>query len=126
MRRLITLLALATMFGVMMVGVAQADPDPDRSSPNSASIDRGFGCAVFDGDGNIVPVAEGDGSLSIITTRHHTTLKCTADVINPTGKAQVQRGFSCSTFIGLTNDSHSIVSASGKSKLTCRLDLHFR
>ena len=118
MRRLITLLALATMFGVMMVGVAQADPD--GSNPNSAFIRRDFKCALFDGYGDIVKI-DGDGSLSIVANRHHTTLKCTADVENWTGKSQVQRGFLCNTHLGHTYDSHSIVSANGKSTLTCRM-----
>ncbi len=90
MRRLITLLALATMFGVMMVGVAQADPD--GSNPNSAFIRRDFKCALFDGYGDIVKI-DGDGSLSIVANRHHTTLKCSADVENWTGEPKSRGAF---------------------------------
>ena len=117
MRRLIILFALVTLFGVMTVGVAQADPD--GSNPNSASISRDFGCNVFDGDGNLVFTT---GSLSIVTSSGHTTLKCSADVENTTGKAQVMKGFGCNTFLGFTTNSHSTVSASGKSTLTCRVN----
>ena len=115
MRRLIILFALVALFGVMMVGVAQADPD--GSNPNSASISRDFACGLFDGDGNVVLA---DGSLAIETSSNHATLKSSADVANTTGTAQVQRGFACSE---LTTDTHSTVSASGKSTLTCQLDL---
>ena len=47
------------------------------SSPNSAaSIQKGFGCGVIDGDGN--GVFTPDGRISVVTSSGNTTLICKA------------------------------------------------
>lgn len=98
--------------------VVQADPDGDN--PNSAFIQRDFGCGMFDGDGGFV--ATSDGNISIVTSSGHTTLICKAKgQANSTGRAVKTSGFLCGTHLGLTTDSQNTVSASGNITLRCRI-----
>ncbi len=92
------------------------------SSPNeAASIQKGFGCGVIDGDG--FGVFTPDGRISVVTSSGNTTLICKAKgVANSTGKAVRFEGFACGTALGLTFDSQNIVSASGNVTLRCRIN----
>ena len=88
---------------------------------NAASIDKDFGCNLFDGNGFLV--SANAKNISVVTSSGHTTLKCSSKGVTPAanGRAAVQSGFLCNTMLGLTTDTHSTVSASGNSKLTCRI-----
>jgi len=120
----IGLFALPVIAAIMIgagTSMQLAAADPDGSNPNSASITRDAGCALFDGNGNLTIA---DGSLSIVTNGPTTTVICQADtgVPTPDGKADVMRGFDCGTFLGLTTDTHSVVTPDGKSTLVCRVN----
>ena len=120
----IGLFAIPVFAAIMIVaGVSThlALADPDGSNPNSASISRDAGCSLFDGEGNSVSA---DGSISIVTHGPTTTLICHADtgVPTPDGKAAVQSGFLCGTYLGITTDTHSTVTPDGLSTLVCRVN----
>ncbi len=112
MRKTLMALVGASLLALSFAAVAQAQ--------NSATITRDFGCNLFDGNGNLVNVSE---SKSVVTSSGHETLKCSAKGLPPAddGRAAVQRGFVCNTFLGTTTKTHSTVSASGNSTLTCRV-----
>ena len=104
------------------IGIALT-PTPAPATPAdamAASITKGFGCGVIDGDG--MGVFTPDGRISVVTSSGHTTLICKAKgVANSTGSAVTFRNFGCGTFLGFTTDSQNTVSASGNVTLRCRI-----
>ena len=116
------MMALAAFITITMLpgqGTDVAQADPDGSNPQSASIFRDFGCALFDGDDNLTLA---DASKTVVTSSGNGNLKCSAQVSLPLdGKAHVLKGFGCNTQAGFTTKTHSTVSASGKSTLTCQV-----
>lgn len=107
----------ALMFAALSTQVATADPS--GSNPKSATITRDAGCFLFDGNDALVFASK---DKAVVTNSGRTVLKCQADVTPPPdGKAHVMTGFDCYAAGTLTTNTHSIVSASGKSTLTCRV-----
>ena len=114
-KRLLMVLCLVAFFAFVFAPMAV-----EADSPNSASIVKGFGCGVINGDGGFVFTP--DGRISVVTSSGHTTLICKAKgVANSSGKAVKFTGFPCGTFLGLTFDSQNTVSASGNITLRCRI-----
>jgi len=116
------LFAIPVIAAIMIGAGASAQlamADPDGTNPQTATITRDLGCLLYDGN-DILVLADAD--KVVVTSSGNATLKCSGDVEPPAdGKASVQKGFLCLTPLGLTNDSHSTVSASGHSTLTCRV-----
>ena len=105
------------VFAAIMIGSAIT---PAFAENNAAAIIDEFGCSLLEADG-------GPGftttSMQVTTHGETTVLKCWFDdVPNDTGKAKVNSGFLCSTFEGLTTDTHSVVSKSGNAVLTCKIN----
>jgi hypothetical protein len=89
---------------------------------SQAQLIKDFGCGVFDADGNSV-FADGNTKSVIVGNGNVTILKCQGQVTPPSnGQASIRTGFPCRTFLGLTYDSKSVVSASGNSTITCRIN----
>jgi len=87
-----------------------------------AQLFNDFGCGVLDGNGNFV-FADGNTKSVITGNGNVTMLKCQGQVTPPPdGNAVVTKGFPCGTFLGLTYDSMSVVSADGNSTLTCHVN----
>ncbi|MBD2603313.1 hypothetical protein H6G81_01915 [Scytonema hofmannii FACHB-248] len=87
-----------------------------------AQLFNDFGCGVFDGNGNSV-FADGNTKSVITGNGNNTILQCQGQVTPPSdGNAVIQKGFPCGTFLGLTYDSMSVVSANGNSTLTCHIN----
>ena len=122
-RKTLGLFAIPVIATIMIVAGAStqlAIADPDGSNPQSAGITRDFACGLFDGEGNLVITTI---SQSVVTSDGASNLKCSAQVDPPlSGHAEVLEGFLCSTLGGFTNDSHNVVSKSGKAKLTCHVE----
>ncbi len=97
-------------------GIAEADG-------NGAVVINDAGCRIPDGTGTSV---DADSYHEVITQSQNgnTVLKCSVKgVANPTGQAVRfdfdSTGSPCTTNAGLTENWHSIVSASGNATLTC-------
>jgi len=116
------LFAIPVIAAIMIGAGASAQlamADPDGTNPQSATITRDLGCLLFDGNDALVFA---DADKVVVTSSGKATLKCSGDVTPPPdGKAHVMKGFVCSTPLGFTTNSHSTVSASGHSTLTCRV-----
>ena len=112
MRKTLVALAGVSILALSFASAAQAAP---------AKITRDFGCNLFNGNGSLVTVR--DATLSVVTSSGNANLTCRATGLTPPpdGKAAVQRGFGCNTFLGFTTKSHSTVSPSGNSKLVCQV-----
>ena len=111
-------LVLAVLLAIALQP-SQAEADT-AVIPSAASIMKGFGCGVLDGNG--FGVFTPDGRISVVTSSGHTTLICKAQgVANPTGKAVTFRNFGCGTALGFTTNSQNTVSASGNVTLRCRI-----
>ncbi len=105
------------VLSVPLAGVAGADPVPGPGSNNAAENNKHFTCRIFDGN-DVLQFT--DQSHSVVTSSGNTTVKCKATVTpSSTGQVVKREGFPCGTFLGVTNDSLEIISASGEAMLTC-------
>ena len=97
-------------------------PSAAYAGNGGATITRDFGCSVFDGNRNLVQADH--VTLEVDSEGDTTTLVCIAHGVapTPTNRADVQKGFTCGTFMGTTTDSHSVVTRSGVSVLTCHIN----
>ncbi len=110
---------IATIMISAGISAQWAAADPDGSNPQSAMIIRDFGCLLFNGNDVLVFA---DSSKTVITDSGKRNLKCQGDVLAPSdGKAHVLKGFPCNANGVLTTDTHSTVSAAGKSTLICKV-----
>jgi len=117
------LFAIPVIAAIMLsagISTQMVAADPDGSNLQSAEIRRDLGfCVLFNGDGNFVLA---DSKMVVITQSGKGILKCQADVAPASdGKADVKKGFVCGTALGPTTNTHSVVSAAGKSTLICRV-----
>ena len=103
------------------VGVALVSWRSQSTAKDPAVVINDGFCLLFDGDGALV-LAE--GSHAVITSNGNGKLTCKAkNVANSTGQAVIYNaentGLPCGTSLGLTDDWHNTVSASGNSSLQC-------
>jgi len=99
----------AALFGAGMSSGQVANAEP-------ATVIRDFGCVLIAADGG--PGFTTDTQVTI--NGNNTIFTCLFDdVPNDTGKAKRFSGFLCGTQSGLTTNSMSVVSASGKALLRC-------
>ena len=93
-----------------------------KTTGNGAIHISGFSCGMLDGDGGGELAS---GSSVVITPSGNANFKCSADgVANSTGSAvkwnNANTGLLCGTTVGLTDQWHETVSASGNATLQCK------
>lgn len=117
---------LAIIAAVILILVAFLVP---AAGANNAAvvIDPAGPCLLFDGDGNLVPTTN---TMIVITQSRNGNahLKCQGDVPNNTGRAvhfdandnPISDDLTCNiSGVGATLKWHNVVSADGKSTVTC-------
>jgi len=91
-------------------------------SENAAEITSNFLCYIpnFEGSGSFVGVSN---NHSVVKKKNGTTmLKCSVNgAENKTGKAVHYFNFFCGTFMGMTFDSHLVISKSGQATMVCKI-----
>jgi hypothetical protein len=108
---LAALVAAAASFLVIGTGSASAD---------GAVVDISQGCVFLDVDGVSV-FFDADARRQTVTTPSGGALTTCNGTYpgTPPDTAVVQSGFTCFTTVGLTTDSHEVITPSGKVILSC-------
>ena len=107
------LLLVGVVFGALAVGFLATNT---QASAPAVHIDE-FGCSMLDENGNIAVFTT--DSKQVVTVNGN-MLRCQAEVTHSTGQAIIFRDFVCNTESGLTTNTQQVISASGKSTLTCK------
>ena len=118
MKKTVSVLAATA---IAMGGIATASITPAAAqSENAATIDKDFGCVLFEGGYALVTTE----SHSVITSSGNTKLVCHFDVPEGTEPDTVikSEGFGCGTFLGFTTDSNAVITPGGKAVLTCEIN----
>lgn len=112
-------LFVITLLAATLYAFSGPAPTPANEG-GGAFIFQNFACGMFDGDGGFYE--DGNGVVSVVTSNGHAIVVCRASgVPNSTGTAVQYRDFYCNTDLGVTTDSHEVVSPNGNATMQCRL-----
>ena len=117
-KQILSITTIAALAGILLAWA----PSAAYAGNGGAAVIHDFGCNLFDGTGALV--AANKVTISVATEAGTTTLVCTAHGVTPppTNRALVTEGFLCGTALGSTTDTHSVVTRSGVSVLTCHIN----
>ena len=121
-KQILSITTIAALAGILLAWA----PSAAYAGVEGAIITKDFGCVVLDGNGNghFASADDAQVTIEVDTEAGTTTLVCVVKGVAPppTNRAVVQEGFACGTFAGLADASHSVVTRSGVSVLTCHIN----
>jgi hypothetical protein len=113
-KKLIVVLGVA---GFMLFAAGSASAD-------GATVIDEFGCTLLASDSGLGANLFTDDTHAVITPSGNTLLSCSFDIpdgLEP-GRAIKNSGFTCGTFLGVSNDSMVVSSPGGNAHLTCHIN----